>query len=112
MAPSGGAVRSVFLVEHYRPGSSLADLRHGAARIRETIAVLDAGGTAVRLIGSTIVPSDEALLLLIEAPSEALVRLVADRADTVFERISPAVAGPSSRRKRAHPLTDHTEVSR
>ena len=79
-------------------------------RIREAVARLAAAGVAVRLLGSTIVPVDEALLCLIDAPSEAVVRLISDQSGVSFERVSLAVAGPTSRRPGARRPTSRMEV--
>ena len=99
----------IFLAEHYLPGSPLADLRRRAMRIRDAVAHMQAGGTSVRLLGSTIVPLDEAVLCVIEAPTEADVRLVSDHAEVSFERISAAMKGPASPRRHARPTNARLE---
>ena len=81
---------SEYLVEHYRPNSTAADLEAAAARVREAVDQLERDGRAVRFRHSTIVATDESFLCVVEAPSEALVRLAYDRANVAFERISVA----------------------
>ena len=77
-----------YLVEHYQPGMPVGDLRNWAGRVREAVDVLEHEGKEVRLVRSTIVPADESLLCVFEAPSEALVREAYERAGLRFERIS------------------------
>ena len=89
------AERQAYLVEHYRPGSTAADLEHAALRVREAVEELDREGAPVRFRHSTIVATDESLLVVVEAPSEAVVRTAYDRANVTFERISPALIEPS-----------------
>jgi hypothetical protein len=81
-----------FLVEHYRPGLTAADLQRAAHVIRSATAELELEGTAVHYVRSTIVPGDEAFLSLFEAESEEIVRAAYARAGIVFERITLAVA--------------------
>jgi hypothetical protein len=52
-------------------------------------------GRPVRYLRSTIVPADEALLCVLEAGSEELVREVYVRAGVPFERLSVAIADES-----------------
>ena len=86
MPPRGHAeARDTYLVEHYRPGLQVEELRHLAARVR------DAMREPVRFVRSTIVPGDESVLCLLEAPSEQLVREAYARAGITFERISAAI---------------------
>jgi uncharacterized protein DUF4242 len=84
------AVQS-FLVEHYRPGLHVDELRRSAARIRDTALELQREGKPVRHVRTTIVPSDESFLCVFEAASEELVRETYARAGIPFERISTAL---------------------
>lgn len=79
-----------YLVEHYRPGSTAADLERVASRVREAVDQLEREGRPVRFRHSTVVAKDESFLCVVEAPSEALVRMVYDRASVSFERVSAA----------------------
>lgn len=87
--------RQAYLVEHYRPSSTAADLERVAWRVREAVEALEREGRPVRFRHSTIVATDESFLVVVEAPSEALVRTAYDRANVTFERISPALTEPS-----------------
>jgi alkanesulfonate monooxygenase SsuD/methylene tetrahydromethanopterin reductase-like flavin-dependent oxidoreductase (luciferase family) len=80
-----------YLVDHYRPGASLDDLNAAVRDVRLAAAELARRGRPVRCVHCTIVPSDEALLALFEATSEALVRDVYACAGIPFERITGAV---------------------
>jgi hypothetical protein len=84
------AERRTFLIEHYRPSSTAADLERVASRVRKAVDQLEREGQPVRFRHSTVVATDESFLCVVEAPSEALVRLAYDRASVTFERISPA----------------------
>jgi hypothetical protein len=81
---------SEYLVEHYRPNATAADLERLASRVREAVDQLEREGRPVRFRHSTVVATDESFLCVVEAPSDALVRLAYDRAQVTFERISPA----------------------
>jgi hypothetical protein len=81
-----------YLVEHYRPGLDVAELRRWVTRIGAAAGALEREGKPVRLLRSTIVPGDESLLCVLEAASEQLVREVYERAAIPFERISIAIA--------------------
>lgn len=89
------AERQAYLVEHYRPGSTPAELERAALRVREAVEELGHEGRPVRFRHSTIIATDESFLVVVEAQSEALVRMAYDRANVTFERISPALTEPS-----------------
>ena len=84
--------RTTYLVEHYRPGLTVDGFRQWAARVRETAGEMEREGKSVRYVRSTIVPADEALLCVLDAASEDLVRETYTRAGISFERISAALA--------------------
>ena len=81
-----------YLVEHYRPGYTAERLEEWAARVRVAAARIAREGEPVRYLGSTIVPTDESLLCLLEAPSEDLVRAVYSRAGIPFERLTAVIS--------------------
>jgi uncharacterized protein DUF4242 len=83
---------TTFLVEHYRPGISVANLKSFAARVRDAAAAMERDGKPVWYVRSTIVPRDESSLCVFEAASEELVREVYERAGVAFERISTAIS--------------------
>jgi hypothetical protein len=84
--------RETYLVEHYRPGLTVEELRDWAARVRDAALAMEHNGKSVRYVRSTIVPGDESLLCLLEAATEQLVHEVYARAGLPFERIQPAIA--------------------
>jgi Nickel responsive protein SCO4226-like len=81
-----------FLVEHYRPGFTAEGLREWAARVREAAVGIAREGEPVRYLQSTVVPADESLLCLLEAPSDDLVRAVYARAGVPFERLTAVIS--------------------
>jgi len=87
---NAGAWKS-FLVEHYRPGATVAELSEWAIRVRDAAEELARDGRPVRYVRSTIVPGDESMLCLLEAAGEALVRETYVRAGIPFERLSFAI---------------------
>jgi hypothetical protein len=82
--------RQTYLVEHYRPSSTVADLEQVAAQVRKAVDELEREGRPVRFRHSTVVATDESFLCVVEAASEDLVCLAFDRAGVTFERISAA----------------------
>lgn len=80
-----------YLVEHYRPGASLDDLKRAVGDVRLAASEMTRRSRSVRCVDFTIVPSDEALLALFEATSEELVRELYAHAGIPFERITGAV---------------------
>jgi hypothetical protein len=83
-----------YLVEHYRPGLSAAELEQAATRVHDAIDELERSGEPVRFRHATIVVADESLLCVVEAASEALVQAAYTRANVTYERISAAVTEP------------------
>jgi hypothetical protein len=88
---AGAETRQTYLVEHYRPGLTVDELRQWARRLRDTAVAMEREGEQVRYLRSTIVPADETLLCLLEAATEKLVRETYARADIPFERLSTVI---------------------
>jgi hypothetical protein len=84
--------QQTYLVEHYRPGFTAERLEEWAARVRATAVGMAREGEPVRYVRSTIVPTDESLLCLFEAPSDDLVRAVYARAGVPFERLNVVIS--------------------
>jgi hypothetical protein len=84
--------RQTYLVEHYRPGFTAEGLEDWAARVRAAAVGIAREGEPVRYLRSTIVPADESLLCLLEAPSDDLVRAVYARAGVPFERLTAVIS--------------------
>jgi hypothetical protein len=107
-----------YLVEHYRPGFTAERLQEWAVRVRATSVGMAREGEPVRYLRSTIVPADESLLCLLEAPSDELVRAVYARAGIPFERLTAVISDdtPSTtrppRQQWAHPPGGHMFTSR
>lgn len=91
---ASAARRQSYLVEHYRPGLSAAELERAAARVRDAIGELEREGEPVRFLHSTIVAADESFLCVVEAASEELVHAAYKRASVPFERLSAALTEP------------------
>ena len=79
-----------YLVEHYRPDSTVADLDRSASRVREAVDDLERQGRRLRFRHSIVLAADETLLCVVDAASEELVRLAYDRASVTVDRISAA----------------------
>jgi hypothetical protein len=91
MTRTRARTRETYLVEHYRPGLTVEELGAWAARVRATTDEMEREGKAVRYLRSTIVPTDESLLCVLEAASEDLVREAYARAELPFERITAVI---------------------
>jgi len=83
--------RETYLVEQYQPGLELDELERLAARVRLAVDGLEHTGKPIHFVRSTIVPADEAVLCIVEALSEELVREAYARAGFPIERISSAI---------------------
>jgi hypothetical protein len=81
-----------YLVEHYRPGLQIEELRQAVSRVRDATAALTDEGKPLRLVRSTIVPRDESFLFVFEAASAEYVREAHVRAGVPFDRISAAIS--------------------
>ena len=90
-APRTRAARETYLVEHYRPGSTVAELGAMADRVHEAAGEMERQGEVVRYLRAAVVPTDESLLCLFEAASEELVREAYARAGIPFERITAVI---------------------
>ena len=109
-----------YLVEHYRPGFTAERLEEWAATVRATSVGMAREGEPVRYLRSTIVPADESLLCLLEAPSDELVRAVYARAGVPFERLTAVISddtpstttGPQPQRRAHRPGGPHMFTSR
>ncbi len=84
--------QQTYLVEHYRPGFTAEGLQECAARVRAAAIGIAREGERVRYLRSTVIPSDESLLCLLEAPSDDLVRAVYARAGVPFERLTAVIS--------------------
>jgi hypothetical protein len=83
--------RPTWLVEQYLPGMAESELDHQAALVRTMADEMVRRGAPLRYLGTTIVPTDEALLTLIEADSIDVVRSLCERACIPPPRITAAI---------------------
>lgn len=90
-ADRSGLTQTNWLIEQYLPNADVDQLRHQVAQMRATVTALDPAGDHVRIVAVTIVPDDEAVLCVVEAPTEVVVREIWQRAGVPFDRISPAL---------------------
>ena len=90
-----------YLVEHYRPGFTAERLEEWAARVRAAAVGIAREGGSVRYLRSTVLPADESLLCLLEAPSADVVRAVYARAGVPFERLTAVISDDTSSRAEA-----------
>ncbi|HEX3541161.1 MAG TPA: hypothetical protein VHT75_12060 [Acidimicrobiales bacterium] len=81
----------VFLVERYSPGLTAAGARATVEAVGQACIVGRAAGLAVRLRWSLVMPDDEALFLLVEAPDFDLVADVCAAAGLAYDRATPAL---------------------
>jgi hypothetical protein len=87
-----------YVVELYRPGSAAGSLQRDADRLAAGAAELTGKGTPVSYLDTLFLPGDETCLHVLEAPSEADVLAVAERAAIEVERVVLAEQlDPSSR---------------
>lgn len=83
--------RRTYLIEHYRAGAEVEELRRSATRLRDTVAQMEREGTQIGYLSATIVPADDYFAAVLEAPSDQFAREAFARAGIPFERISPAI---------------------
>jgi hypothetical protein len=76
-----------YLVELYQPRSGAGTLRVATERLAASAAELTGEGTPVRYLDTIFLPGDETCLHLLEAPCEADVRAVAERAAIEVDRV-------------------------
>ena len=81
-----------YVVERYLPGFAQPELLRALDRLRRVTDQSSGQAMAVRYLGSTIVPADEACFCHFEAPSEAAIAEVNLRAGLPVDRIVAAVA--------------------
>jgi hypothetical protein len=91
MQHQNDATWHTYVVEHYRPGSSVEALRCTLRDVRHSAADMARRGEGVRYVRSMIIPGDEAVMVVFEATSEGLVRQTCARAGVAAARISPAI---------------------
>jgi hypothetical protein len=81
----------VYVVERYMPGVPGPELERALVPLGPVTQQMRSEGTAVRWLGSTILPQDEACFCHFDGPSEAAVAEANRRARIAFDRIVRAV---------------------
>lgn len=84
----------IYVVERYVPGASRSELEQALSPLGSVSEQMRSEGIALRWLGSTIVPQDEACFCQFDAPSENAVAEGNRRAHLAFDRIVAAVAVP------------------
>lgn len=79
-----------YLVERYWPGVTAEELLAARERERAVIARMSAEGASIRVVSSTLIPADEVLLSIYEAPTATVVRRLNEQAAIPFDRIVEA----------------------
>jgi hypothetical protein len=80
-----------FLVEHYRPGVTIAGFARDTGRVQASAEALSGANGPIALLHSTLVPEDETGFCLFSAASRALVEEAYRSAGVSFERIVEAL---------------------
>lgn len=80
-----------FIVESYPVGLSARQLAAATERAHDVTAQMRVDGIEVQLLQSILVPAEESLFCLFEAPSRELVEEVVSRAGLPRERVVEAV---------------------
>jgi hypothetical protein len=82
----------MYVVERYVPGVSPSELERALSQLESIAEQMRSEGIALRWLGSTIVPQDEACFCQFDAPSEDAAAEANRRAHLTFDRIVGAVA--------------------
>jgi hypothetical protein len=86
-----GVVGPHFLVEWYRPAIADESLDLSVARLIRCAKSVSAAGTAVNLLATLAIPSDEIVLAVFGSSSEQSVAEVCRRAGFPAQRLTPSV---------------------
>lgn len=80
-----------YLVERHLPGFDTAQLPGAASMAKKAAAEMTSEGTPVSYLRSTFLPGDDKCYCLFEAPSEAAVREVNQRAELPLLTVTEAL---------------------
>jgi hypothetical protein len=81
-----------FLVERYWPGIDEPMARTVLSSLERAAHAMTREGTPVEHVVSILMPADQVVFSLFEAPDEAAVRSVNERAEIPMDRIAAAIA--------------------
>ena len=79
-----------YLVERYWPGVTVEEFRSALERERAVIARMSEEGACIRVVSSMLIPADEVLFSVYEAPTATVVRRLNEQAGIPFDRIVEA----------------------
>jgi hypothetical protein len=82
---------TTYLVERYWPGIDEPQLRAALPDLDRAARVMREEGRPVEHVGSILMPADQVVFTLIDAPDESAVREVNERAALRIDRIAIAV---------------------
>ncbi len=86
-----------FMVESYPVGLTADELTAASDRAARVAQELQLDGINVRLVESTLVPAEDSLFCIFEAPSREVVEEIAARAAIPIDRLIEAVdVGPTT----------------
>jgi hypothetical protein len=86
-----GTLGRTYLVERYWPGIDEPRLRAVLPNLERAARDMREEGQSVEHVGSILMPADQVVFTLIDAPSEAVAREVNERADLRIDRIAVAI---------------------
>ena len=86
-----------YLVERYWPGVTSELLLEALNRGRQVIEQMSVEGTRIRDISCTLIPGEEVVFSVYEAPSATAVRALNERAGIPVSRIVDAIAFETNR---------------
>ncbi|HVS05042.1 MAG TPA: nickel-binding protein [Candidatus Dormibacteraeota bacterium] len=88
-----------FMLESYPVGISSEQLAAALMRAADVAAQLRVSGIEIRIIESTLVPAEDSLFCIFDAPSRKVVEDVVTRSGLPFERLVEVVdVGPAAGR--------------
>ena len=76
-----------YLVEQYRPGASVDELRVATAHLADAVAALAAGGRKLRFTGASYVSAEESCFCRFESDFIDAVRTACEQARFPYDRI-------------------------
>jgi hypothetical protein len=84
-------VDGAYLIEHYRAGADVEELKRSATQVWQAVTEMEREGMDIRHLSSTIVGSDSYLAAVLEASDQEVACEAFRRAGISFERVSPAL---------------------
>lgn len=110
-SPESTPAPGTYLVECYWPGVTRAAAHEAIGRARAAAAEISGAGRHVRLVHSTFIAADEAVLSIFEAVSAPAVREASEQAGLSVDRISPAEDVQGLRPQTSGATSDSTGIA-